>query len=241
MSFQITQDGTPILFKQSQQIKKFAMDFTTLYRGKKSVKERTDWGELLDSIYQALPTNQAVGSEDQTKTLSKNQLWVKVCAELDIPRSTADGYRSEFIASSKYPESVREAAASSGLNLAKDYVVKAYEKLVAGGQTKSPNELEAAGIVTKLEEVTDPNPPARPTRPSLKEKITAMFEDIFELAADEEVEPLLVQQCMEVAATKKLTVGQREVWQTVVLQMARDEGSRLQDHLIEGNDRAVGA
>jgi hypothetical protein len=257
--FTIDKDKTPILFRQSQQIQKFATDFVSLYRGKKSVKERCDWGELLDSIYKALPTTQWP-SEPKQPTLSRNELWIEVCAELDIPRSTADAYRGEFIATSKYPDSIRAAAAQVGLNLAPEYIQEAYADMK--DKPASPNPLEASGIVSLLEAVDNPDKKGGKTpKKTLKSKLIDLFSEIYELTEakklakeklvmlvpegegtkEETIPPaLFIRRCMEEAAGD-MSRNDLTLWQDVVSSMARDEFEPLADHLIETKEKVVGA
>jgi hypothetical protein len=218
--FTVSKEKTPVLFQQSQEVQQFATQFNKLYTGQKSVEVRIAWGKLLEPLYQGL-SGTTVNAKGET--LSRNKAWIAVCAELSIPRATADGYRNEYITSLTYPEPIRKAAAEAGLNLALEHVQAAYGKMIAEGQTQTPNALEAAGIVAELEEAPDAN--KKPTtKKTNEEKLIAMFEELYAFTSDKKLDSGFIRFCMT-QAMGKLNADGVLTWQQVAHKLGQDEAT----------------
>jgi hypothetical protein len=221
--FQVTKDGTPILFRQSQAVKDLATQFNQTYTSKNSVKARAAWGSLLEQIRKSdlvcvNSKGEAVTSKDAPKLT-----FAAICRELGVPRSSAYALINEHIIVSTYPQVIQDAAADAGLNLALEHVQSAYGDMIAKGTLpENPNALEAAGIVAQLEAVPNPNAKSA-SKKTVEQRLISMFADIFEFTTENKSDSGFIRYCMVQAAKESLNPAGLETWQALVHQLAADE------------------
>ena len=222
--FKITQDGTPILFRQSQAVQSLAIQFNMEYAGQKSVSVRAAWGKLLEQIRRS--DLNCVDSEGKPVKATTNQTpgdttFAAICRELGIPRSTAYLYIKDHITVSTYPQALQDAAADSGLNLALDHVQAAYAAMtVAEADLSNPHAVR--GIVAQLEVVPNPNV-KKTAKKTVEEQLISLFTGIFEFTTENKTDSGLIRYCMAQAAKESLNRAGLETWQALVHRLATDE------------------
>jgi hypothetical protein len=229
MSFEITQDGTPILFQQSPAVQSLAKQFNSDYRSKNNVKVRAAWGSLLEQIRRLeLKCVDSKGEpvEANPSQTPKDATFVAICRELGIPRSTAYLYMKEYLTISIYPQVVQDAAADAGLNLALDHVQAAYTDM-AVTETDLSNPNAVRGIIAQLEVATNPNA-KRTTKKTVEQHLISMFMGIFEFTTKNKTESGLIRYCMAQAAKESLNPAGLETWQALVHQLSSDERASRQ-------------
>jgi hypothetical protein len=195
--FKITKDGTPILAQQSQAVQDAAVKAQSEYTNQKSVAMRRSWGSLLEPIKNGnLKLVDAGGNPtDHKKT------WSAICRELGIPRSSADRYIDEFVASKTYPKAVQELAATEGLNLALQHVMDKWTELTGPGgdlegkDVSKLSPLEVKGVVSQLEEAKAPKE-AKKAKGTTAQQFTDLLKEAFEFAKEGGLKSEEVIKCL---------------------------------------------
>lgn len=227
--FRITEDGTPVLFRQSQEVQSLARQFNTDYTGQKSVSVRAAWGKLLEQIRRS--DLNCVDSKGEPVEATTNQTpsdttFVAICRELGVPRSTAYLYLKDHITVSTYPQALQDAAADSGLNLALDHIQAAYAAMtVTEADLSNPNAVR--GIIARLEDVPNPNAKGT-TKKTVEEQLIRLFAGIFEFTTKNKTDSGLIRYCMSQAARESLSAAGLETWQALVHRLATDEQASRQ-------------